>query len=96
MANGTSTLTLEIENDSMEPDFKQGDLILVDTDISWDHGSYVVAANGDHHWTFKQLVRDGGDWYLKPLNPNYKIKSLTSDMRIVGRVIEHQPKARSL
>jgi phage repressor protein C with HTH and peptisase S24 domain len=87
---------LEIENDSMEPDFKQGDLILVDPDRAADNGDFVVAANGDHHWTFKQLVRDGSDWYLKPLNPRYQNKLLTDDIRIVGRVIEHQPKARKL
>jgi SOS-response transcriptional repressor LexA len=87
---------LEIENDSMEPDFKEGDLILVDPDQGSNSGDFVVAANGDHHWTFKQLIRDGSDWYLRPLNPQYQNKLLTADIRIVGKVIEHQPKARKL
>ena len=27
---------------------------------------YAVAKNGDEETTFKQLIKDGADWYLKP------------------------------
>jgi SOS-response transcriptional repressor LexA len=93
---GPFSAWLTIENDSMEPDFRAGDLILVDPDRSSDNGNYVIATNGDHHWTFKQLVRDGADWYLRPLNQAYRMILLTKDIHIIGRVIEHQPKGRKL
>ena len=40
---------------------------------------------------------DGGRWYLKPLNPDYK--TLEKDdpvMRVIGRVIEYIPKGGKL
>lgn len=87
---------LVIQNDSMEPQFREGDRILVDPEAQWDHGSFVVAANGDGHWTFKQLVRDGADWFLKPLNDKYPTKKIDSGVTIIGKATEHQPKSHKL
>ena len=55
-------------------------------------GDYVIAKNGGEA-TFKQLVKDGGDWYLKPLNPQYPTK-LLGDSRIIGVVRESIMKFR--
>ncbi len=87
---------LIIENDSMEPDFSEGDLILVDPNSRWENGSYVVAANAEGLWTFKKLVRDGSDWYLKPLNEKYPTRQISEDMVIVGRAVEHRPRSRRI
>ena len=91
-----SSAWLIIENDSMEPDFSEGDLILIDPDSRWENGSYVVAANAEGHWTFKKLVRDGCDWYLKPLNEKYPTRQISEDMVIVGRAVEHRPRSRRI
>jgi SOS-response transcriptional repressor LexA len=45
----------------------------------------VIAKNSDNGTTFKQLVKDGADWYLKPLNERYPIKPLGKN-KIVGVV----------
>jgi len=45
----------------------------------------VIAKNGDDA-TFKQLVKDGSDWLLKPLNDRYPIKPLESPCKIIGVV----------
>lgn len=95
-SGGPCSAWLKIENDSMEPRFRAGDLILVDPDKQWDHGDFVVAANGDGHWTFKQLIRDGIDWYLRPLNSAYPLKRLDEHIIIIGKAIEHQPKPHKL
>ena len=50
-------------------------------------GNFVVVRNGDNEATFKQLVKDGGDLYLKPLNERYPIKPL-GNSQIVGVVRE--------
>lgn len=81
----THTFALRVEGDSMEPDFPRGYIIFVEPDAEPTPGSFVVARNGDAEATFKQLVKDGADWYLKPLNPRYPIKPL-GDAQIVGVV----------
>jgi SOS-response transcriptional repressor LexA len=38
--------------------------------------------------TFKQLVQDSGEWYLKPLNPRYPIRALPVGATFCGVVRE--------
>ncbi|MCZ4058067.1 S24 family peptidase [Pantoea sp. LMR881] len=38
----------------MEPDFKEGDVIIVDPEIEPVPGEFVVAKNGEHEATFKK------------------------------------------
>ncbi len=47
---------LRIEGDSMEPDFKEGDIIIVDPELEPVPGEFVVAKNGDNEATFKNTV----------------------------------------
>jgi SOS-response transcriptional repressor LexA len=49
--------------------------------------------NVDNQTTFKQLVRDGGDLYLKPLNTRYPIKPLGA-ARVIGVVREFTKRFR--
>lgn len=81
------TFALRVQGDSMEPDFPAGVFIVVEPDMDPQPGDYVIAKNGDEA-TFKQLVKDGADWYLKPLNPRYPIKPLESPCKIIGVVRE--------
>ena len=71
----------------MEPEFSAGTILIVEPDLEALPGNYVIARNGDQEATFKQLVRDGSDLYLKPLNPRYPLKPL-GDSIIVGVVRE--------
>ncbi len=80
------TFALRIVGDSMDPDFPEGMIIVVEPEMQAEPGDYVVAKNGDDA-TFKQLIRDGADWYLRPVNPRYPIKPLGSS-RIIGVVRE--------
>jgi SOS-response transcriptional repressor LexA len=79
------TFALRVSGDSMEPDFHEGAILIVEPDLEPQPGDFVIAKNGDEETTFKQLTRDGGDWYLKPLNPRYPIKPL-GKATIVGVV----------
>lgn len=80
------TFALRVEGDSMEPEFVAGTVLVVEPEMEAYPGDFVIAKNGDEA-TFKQLVRDGADLYLKPLNPRYPIKPLGT-ARIVGVVRE--------
>lgn len=80
------TFALRVEGDSMEPEFVAGTVLVVEPEMEAYPGDFVIAKNGDEA-TFKQLVRDGADLYLKPLNQRYPIKPLGT-ARIVGVVRE--------
>lgn len=80
-----NTFALRVDGDSMEPEFPAGVLIVVEPDLDPQPGDYVIAKNGDDA-TFKQLVKDGSDWLLKPLNERYPIKPLESPCKIIGVV----------
>jgi SOS-response transcriptional repressor LexA len=83
------TFALRVRGDSMEPLFNEGVIIVVEPDLDHNPGDYVIVRNGDEasEATFKQLVRDGGDLYLKPLNGRYPIKPLGTS-QIIGVVRE--------
>lgn len=77
------TFALRVVGDSMEPEFREGMILIIEPEMDPLPGDYVVAKNGDDATTFKQLVKDGADWYLKPLNPRYPIKPLAGS-RVIG------------
>lgn len=81
------TYALRVKGDSMEPTFPAGHHIVVEPERDPKSGDFVIAQNGDDEATFKQLIKDGGDWYLKPLNPRYPVKPLGS-ARVIGVVVE--------
>ncbi len=80
------TFALRVQGDSMEPDFPAGTVVVVEPEFDALPGDYIIAKFGDEA-TFKQLVKDSGDLYLKPLNPRYPIKPLGS-ASIIGVVRE--------
>lgn len=76
-------------NPSGPNSFPEGFLILVAPDIEPHPGQYVVARMIDsNEATFKQLVSDAGDLYLKPLNPLFPMKELDDSWEMVGTVVD--------
>ncbi|MEQ3528740.1 XRE family transcriptional regulator [Pseudoalteromonas sp. XMcav11-Q] len=81
---------LRVQGVSMEPKFQDGDLIFVDPEAACVHGSYVVARlDDDNQATFKQLIIEGGQKYLKALNPNWpdQLIPINGNCTLVGRVV---------
>lgn len=79
------TFALRVVGDSMEPRFTAGMVLIVEPDMEANPGDFVIAKNGDDETTFKQLIKDGPDLYLKPLNERYPIKPL-GESRVIGVV----------
>jgi SOS-response transcriptional repressor LexA len=81
---------LKVRGESMYPDFIDGDIIYVDPEVKAENGSCVIIIqNGDTEATFKQLIVDGSNRYLKALNPNWPTQfiEVLPDARICGVVI---------
>lgn len=92
-----TAFALEIRGDSMLPEFRPGDRVIIDPAVSPQPGDYVVAKNGDEEATFKKYrprsVDAAGNvvFELVPLNEDYP--SMRSDqlpIRIIGVMIEHR------
>lgn len=88
---------LRIQGDSMEPDFKSGDIVVIDPEIAPNPGEFVVASNGDNEATFKKyrpthIHIDGTEHFeLVPLNDDYPIlDSEKGSLIIIGTMIEHR------
>lgn len=81
------TYALRVLGDSMEPDFPSGMLIVVEPELSPESHDFVIAKIGDST-TFKQLIKDGPDWYLKPLNSRYPVRTIDDSVRIIGVIRE--------
>ncbi len=84
---GTRGFALKVQGDSMEPEFTAGSVIVVDPDHPAEHGDYVVAkVDGADSITFKQLVIEGTDKYLRPINPRYPVLEFCPLTKIIGVV----------
>ena len=76
---------LRVHGDSMQPEFADGDIIVVAPHAQPENGSYVVVVQDDKA-TFKKLVYDGAKPYFKPLNPQYPMLESNENTRIAGVV----------
>jgi DNA polymerase V len=61
---------LMVLGDAMEPEFVEGDIILIEPEGLATHGSYVLAQVNEE-WTFRQLLKDDANWSLVALNTAY-------------------------
>ncbi len=85
---GPHAYALRVRGDSMEPEFSEGDIIIVDPDIQPTNGRFVIARLDDaQEATFKQLVTDGGRQYLKPVNPRYPIIEVNENASFCGAIV---------
>lgn len=81
------TYALRVVGDSMEPRFSEGAILIVEPDEAAEHGDFVIVRQkGGSEATFKQLIVDGAQIYLKPLNPRYPILQMEEDAVICGVV----------
>jgi SOS-response transcriptional repressor LexA len=84
-----NAFALRIQGDSMEPDIKDNEIVIVDPLRIAEHNSIVIVIqNGNTEATCKQLVIDGGKRYLKPINPRYPIMEMQADARLCGVVVQ--------
>lgn len=88
---GPHAFALRVRGLSMEPRYQSGDIIFVDPDASAEHGKHVVVRLDDEHEaTFKQLVVEGGQRFLRALNPDWpgpKLIQIDGNATICGVVI---------
>lgn len=93
--HSSSTFALVVRGESMYSpgdrlSFSDGDIIHVDPEVRPENNALVVVRCNTHtEATFKQLIIEGDQYYLKALNPSWpdRIKSMPEDAVIAGVVI---------
>lgn len=92
---------LEIEGDSMLPDFRPGDRVLIDPEVTPRPGDFVAARNTKQEATFKKYRVRGINEFgaeifeLVPLNDDYPVlRSDEHHLCVIGTMIEHRRKFR--
>ena len=100
LKSGNNYFALKIAGDSMYPDYKTGDIIIIRQQNDCNSGDdCVVMVNGDDA-TFKRVIKQEKSIILKPLNNNYEPyyfnenEILTKPVRIIGIAIEVRRKLR--
>ena len=85
----------------MTPEFRPGDRVLIDPELTPGPGDFVAAKNDGEGATFKKYrargINERGDtvFELVPLNPDFA--TLRSDLQplcIIGVMVEHRKKYR--
>ena len=87
---------LRVRGESMETEFHQGDIIVINPYLKPEHNDYVVVSNEEGEATFKQLKKYGRTRVLHPLNSKYDDIELSREIehRVVGVVIEKKKRYR--
>jgi DNA polymerase V len=83
---GSEPFALRVLGDSMEPEFSEGDIIIIEPGVPVDDGCYVVAEH-DGEYVFRRLCIEHDKWCLKPLNPEYPAMEVPGREAIKGRII---------
>ncbi len=72
VGDGDKYFALEVKGDSMAPDFKQGDIVIVRQQNDCENNDIaIVIVNGDEG-TIKKIRKSESGIILQPLNPNYE------------------------
>ena len=78
---------LRVLGDSMEPEFRDGCIVIIDSAAAVESGSYVLAmVNGEY--IFRQLIIENEQYILKALNEGYESILLSGKDAIRGVIVQ--------
>ena len=87
---GQRTFALKVRDDSMEPLFREEEMIFVNPDLRWSQGDYVIAVR--HGMSIpatllRQVHALGNQYMLHPLNWRYEDEWLAEGDVVVGKIV---------
>lgn len=94
ICSGKDPVALMVLGDSMEPEFVDGEILVIEPDAPVEDGSYVIGWLNEE-LIFRQLKRDAhGGWLLHPLNPAYPDAAI-SGLDAIRGLVTHKRKPGS-
>ena len=88
---GLNVFALRVRGDSMEPEFTEGDIIVVNPNVIPEDKDFVVVRDErSKEVAFKQLRKFKDVVVLHPLNPKYSdiILDPDNEYKVIGKVVE--------
>ncbi len=85
--SASEPFVLRVLGDSMEPEFADGALIVIDPSGVVRDGAYVFAEYGNEY-IFRRLEIRGSQLLLQPLNPGYPTLEIEALSAIKGVVVQ--------
>ena len=93
--DGTEIVALMVLGDSMQPEFIEGEILVIEMGAPATEGYFVIAEVAQEDFIFRQLQRDAkGGWLLHALNPAYPDVAIAGLGTIKG-VVTHKKKPGS-
>jgi len=94
--SASEPFALRVIGDEMAPEFRDGQILIVDPGGRVTSGCYVIARHGDDELIFRQLIIEQDDWTLHALDPALADIPLTNRVAdIVGVVSQRSGRRRS-
>ena len=84
--SGAEPFALMVLGDSMEPEFVEREIIVVEPEGLATDGSYVIAFHNEEY-IFRQLIKREAGWALHALNPAYPDHPIADLSGVRGVVI---------
>lgn len=78
---------LRVMGDSMEPEFKDGCIIIIDSAGAVENGSYVLAMVNDEY-IFRQFIAEEDRFYLRALKEGYDEIPINSRDAVRGVIVQ--------
>lgn len=90
---GNDPYALRVLGDSMNPEFPDGSIVIVEPGGTIESGCYVVAECNDEY-VLRQLRIENERWFLSPLNESFPQVEISGIEAIKGRVIQRAGRRR--
>lgn len=93
--SGNELVALMVLGDSMEPEFAEGEILVIEMGRPATDGDFVIAEVAQEDFIFRQLKGDArGGWLLHALNPAYPDTAIAGLEGLKG-VVTHKKKPGS-
>ncbi|MGE0082218.1 MAG: S24 family peptidase [Thiohalomonadaceae bacterium] len=84
---------LMVLGDSMEPEFMEGEVIVIDPEGVARDRSFVIAWHNEEY-IFRQLRIVDGQWHIAALNAAYPVQKLSGPDAVKGVIIQKKTPGR--
>jgi SOS-response transcriptional repressor LexA len=85
--SGSEAFALRVLGTSMEPEFMEGEIIVIEPEGLVRDGSFVLAQHAGE-WIFRQLCQQANGWTLHALNPAFADRPLPDLAAVRGVIIQ--------
>lgn len=86
---GENAFALRVKDTTMLPLFPEGTYLIIDPTVKAENKDFVIVQiAGQKQAVFRQLLLDGDNVYIKPVNPDFKMQLLDKKSKQLGVMVQ--------